>query len=453
MLIKYLILFFNETDLYVTNTPKKYTVQTFSYNSDDRDAFQNVLTYYDITENDTFFLGIINIESICYKIYGSNSKNYNNNSKNYNNSIDIPVDFKKLDISNTSTILYRLLKLYKLSNFDPEIIKKNANNYKFINNKALIDYPINEPYYYHLNKPGKNIRLKYIDELLNYFTVDKTIISNIKHCTAVSHDVSLLIDDIQDTSLLRRGTTCAYLKYGSPMTIASAYNVCFHLLNNINILLPTYTDTARTLIINSIAILHEGQSKDIFWRDNKICPTFNEYIDMIKKKTCQAFILITQLIFLYIEDIKIKLYNYFINFINKLIDLLTPIIKLTKIKTLEEIFIEIITDLGIYFQINDDYINLTSKEYSKKKGLYDDIYEKKFSFIIVDIVANKKKGYAEIIQLFEKEKLTQEDVEKCITLILNTDSIQYTKNYLEKLKLSILKKSSGYLDVKWFLIY
>ena len=444
MVFKYSILFFNKTDIYVTDTPEKYTIESFSYKNNDKYTLQNVLNYYNITENDIFFLGIINVESNYYKIYGSNSKNYN-----YNDNIDILINFKNLDISNTSIILYRLIKVYKLSNFDSEIIKKNENNYRFIN-KAITNYPINEPYYYHLNKPGKNIRLKYIDELLNYFIVDKNTISNIKHCVAVSHDVSLLIDDIQDTSLLRRGATCAYIKYGTPMTIASAYNVLFHFLNNIGIILPKHTNLARNLIFNSITILHQGQATDIFWRDNKMCPTMDEYIDMIKKKTCQAFVLITQLIFLYMENTMIKLYNKFINFINKLIDLLVPIIKLNKIKTLEEIFIEIITDLGIYFQINDDFINLTSEKYSKKKGLYDDIYEKKFSFIIVDIVSNKKKGYIEIIRLFEKEKLKQEDVEKCMKLILDTDSIEYTRKYLEELKLTILKKSSGYFDVKWF---
>ena len=444
MVFKYSILFFNKTDIYVTDTPEKYTIESFSYKNNDKYTLQNVLNYYNITENDIFFLGIINVESNYYKIYGSNSKNYN-----YNDNIDILINFKNLDISNTSIILYRLIKVYKLSNFDSEIIKKNENNYRFIN-KAITNYPINEPYYYHLNKPGKNIRLKYIDELLNNFIVDKNTISNIKHCVAVSHDVSLLIDDIQDTSLLRRGATCAYIKYGTPMTIASAYNVLFHLLNNIGIILPKHTNLARNLIFNSITILHQGQATDIFWRDNKMCPTMDEYIDMIKKKTCQAFVLITQLIFLYMENTMIKLYNKFINFINKLIDLLVPIIKLNKIKTLEEIFIEIITDLGIYFQINDDFINLTSEKYSKKKGLYDDIYEKKFSFIIVDIVSNKKKGYIEIIRLFEKEKLKQEDVEKCMKLILDTDSIEYTRKYLEELKLTILKKSSGYFDVKWF---
>ena len=35
-------------------------------------------------------------------------------------------------------------------------------------------------------------------------------------------------------------------------------------------------------------------------------------------------------------------------------------------------------------------------------------------------------------------------------LILDTDSIEYTRKYLEELKLTILKKSSGYFDVKWF---
>ena len=176
---------------------------------------------------------------------------------------------------------------------------------------------------------------------------------------------------------------------------------------------------------------------------------------MIKEKTCQAFILITQLLFLYIRNADIKsnqlrFYDGFTKTINSAVYIVSRIVKLNKIKTLEEIFIDIITHLGIYFQINDDYINLTSPEYFKKKGVYDDIYEKKFSFIIIYIINNKKKGYKDIIKLFAKETLSKDDVEQCIKLIYATDSIKYTKKYLGKLKQTILYKSIGYFDVKWF---
>ena len=40
-------------------------------------------------------------------------------------------------------------------------------------------------------------------------------------------------------------------------------------------------------------------------------------------------------------------------------------------------------NLGILFQINDDYINLFDTNYAINKGFYDDLREKKLSFPIL----------------------------------------------------------------------
>ena len=44
----------------------------------------------------------------------------------------------------------------------------------------------------------------------------------------------------------------------------------------------------------------------------------------------------------------------------------------------------------MFFQIRDDYINLTDKEYWKEKGFCQDLDEEKISYIITYFYQNKK---------------------------------------------------------------
>ncbi len=69
---------------------------------------------------------------------------------------------------------------------------------------------------------------------------------------------------------------------------------------------------------------------DIYWRDSFTCPTEQQYLDMVKKKTGGLFGFGIRLMQLYSED--------------------------------KRDFGEIIRLFGTYFQIRDDLANLTSLE-------------------------------------------------------------------------------------------
>ena len=38
-------------------------------------------------------------------------------------------------------------------------------------------------------------------------------------------------------------------------------------------------------------MLHKGQGKDIYWRDNYVCPTEDEYKTMVKQSIFSLFVL------------------------------------------------------------------------------------------------------------------------------------------------------------------
>nr|XP_031297236.1 geranylgeranyl pyrophosphate synthase-like [Camelus dromedarius] len=158
------------------------------------------------------------------------------------------------------------------------------------------------------------------------------------------HNASLLIDDIEDNSKLRRGFPVAHSIYGIPSDINSANYMYF--LGLEKVLTLDHPDAVK-LFTRQLLDLHQGQGLDIYWRDNYTCPTEEEYRAMVLQKTGGLFGLAVghmQLFSDYKEDLK-----------------------------------PLLNTLGLFFQIRDDYANLHSKEYSENKSFCEDLTEGKRS--------------------------------------------------------------------------
>jgi len=100
------------------------------------------------------------------------------------------------------------------------------------------------------------------------------------------HAASLMVDDIEDDSQLRRGKPVAHKIYGIPQTINTAnyvyflaYQELFALRNN-----PTTSPPRKdldALVTEELLSLHRGQGLEILWRDSLQCPSEEEYISMV----------------------------------------------------------------------------------------------------------------------------------------------------------------------------
>uniref|UniRef100_A0A8C9CJF1 Geranylgeranyl diphosphate synthase 1 n=1 Tax=Phocoena sinus TaxID=42100 RepID=A0A8C9CJF1_PHOSS len=178
----------------------------------------------------------------------------------------------------------------------------------------------------------------------HWLKVPKDKLQVIIEVTEMLHNASLLIDDVEDSSELRRGFPVAHSIYGIPSVINSANYV--HFLDLEKVLTLDHPDAVK-LFTRQLLELHQGQGLDTYWRDNYTCPTEEEYKAMVLQKTGGLFGLavgLMQLFSDYKEDLK-PLLN-------------TP---------------------GLFFQIRDDYANLHSKEYSENKSFCEDLTEGKFS--------------------------------------------------------------------------
>ncbi|KAG3193954.1 Geranylgeranyl pyrophosphate synthase, partial [Phytophthora cactorum] len=162
------------------------------------------------------------------------------------------------------------------------------------------------------------------------------------------HESSLLVDDVQDSSELRRGFPVAHNIFGVAQTINSANYIYFTALQELQKL---NNPDAITMFAEELVNLHRGQGMDLFWRDTLTCPTEEDYLEMVGNKTGGLFRLG---------------------------------IKLMQAQSSSPMdCVPLVNLIGLIFQVRDDYMNLSSKEYSNNKGMCEDLTEGKFSFPVI----------------------------------------------------------------------
>ncbi|GAA5801117.1 hypothetical protein HPULCUR_006559 [Helicostylum pulchrum] len=145
------------------------------------------------------------------------------------------------------------------------------------------DEIILEPYTYLLSHPGKDIRTKLISAFNLWLNVPKDILDVINKAIGMLHNASLMIDDVQDDSELRRGFPVSHHIYGVPQTINTANLVYFLAIQDILRLgIPGMVEICTEELIH----LHQGQGIELYWRDSLTCPTEAEYLEMVNNSKC-----------------------------------------------------------------------------------------------------------------------------------------------------------------------
>ena len=268
-------------------------------------------------------------------------------------------------------------------------------------NKTAQDEILLEPFTYLLRKKGKDIRPKLLKAFNVWLKVPDEKVKLIGDIIQMLHNSSLLVDDIQDNSVLRRGNPCAHKIYGVASTINSANYVYFIGLEKI---LELNNPEAVHIFKESMLELHRGQGMEIYWRDTFMCPTENEYRDMTVRKTGGLFNLAVKLMQLFSNNEDCPQYNY----------------------------VELTSLLGLYFQIRDDYANLCLDEYFANKSFGEDLTEGKYNFPIVHAIQKYPKDNR--LNNILRQRTQEIDVKKyAIKLLEDAGSFRYTRDQMRLL--------------------
>lgn len=250
------------------------------------------------------------------------------------------------------------------------------------------------PFEYLFAHPGKDFRRLMVNSFNALLEVPQESLDIITEVVGMLHTASLLVDDVEDNSVLRRGLPVTHSIFGTAQTINSANYVYFCALQELQKL---KNPKAVSVYTEELLNLHRGQGMDLFWRDTLTCPTEEEYLEMVGNKTGGLFRLAIKL--MQAES-------------GALIDCV-PLVNL----------------LGILFQIQDDYRNLSSPEYGQNKGFCEDLTEGKFSFLIIHSIRSNPSN----LQLLNilKQKTTDDEVKRyAVKYMESTGSFEYTKKVI-----------------------
>lgn len=264
-------------------------------------------------------------------------------------------------------------------------------------NSEEMERAILQPYYYIVRIPGKQIRTKLAEAFNYWLKISPEKCQAVTEIVQMLHNSSLLIDDIEDNSLLRRGVPVAHHIFGVASTINSANYVYFLSLEKC---LQLGDPRATTVFTEQCLELHRGQGMEIYWRDNYICPSEDDYITMVKRKTGGLFGLAVRLMQLFSEN--------------------------------KSDFSDLIGTLGLYFQIRDDYANLVLKEYTDNKSFAEDLTEGKFSFPIIHAI-QKHPEDPRMMNIVKKRTKDLEIKKYAVDVLEKLGSFAYTKEVLKKL--------------------
>lgn len=261
------------------------------------------------------------------------------------------------------------------------------------------DRVITGPFEYLNGQRGKDFRSLLIDAFNVWLDVSPASLEVITKVVGMLHTASLLIDDVEDGSQLRRGLPVAHSLFGVPQTINSANYVYFLALQELQKL---GNDEVITVYADELLNLHRGQGMDLFWRDTLTCPTENEYLEMVGNKTGGLFRLGIKLMQ---AESRAK----------KSIDCV-PLVNL----------------IGLVYQIRDDYQNLRSTEYSENKGMAEDLTEGKFSFPVIHSIRSDT-GNLQLINIL-KQRTSNEEVKRYAVKYMDSmGSFDYTRKVLDVL--------------------
>ena len=226
------------------------------------------------------------------------------------------------------------------------------------------------------------------------------------------HNFTLVHDDIMDKSKLRRNIPAVHIKFGEPTAILAGdllFAKAFESIHNITAEYSVFKNIEFGLI-DCVREICEGQQIDMENEKRKIISE-DEYFEMIRKKTA--------VFFQYASEGGAILGGG----------------NSEEIHALNEYGL----NLGLGFQIWDDYLDISSDEKTLGKDIGNDIRNGKKTLIAVHCLNTATGNEKELLKsIFGNLSATEKEVKEVYNLFIKLKSIDYAKecamNYCEKAK-------------------
>lgn len=227
------------------------------------------------------------------------------------------------------------------------------------------------------------------------------------------HNFSLVHDDIQDNSELRRGRKTVWVKWGSPMAINAGdalFVIAYQTMLDLSKHYPAEMVMQATSILSEICLkLTQGQFLDMSY-ENRHDLSIEDYWHMIGGKTAALLSACTQIGALlgYANPVKVEAYRLFGY------------------------------HLGLAFQVQDDVLGIWGDESVTGKSVASDLVEGKNSLPVLFGLAQNKKFAAR----WKQGAINQAEVSEVATILENEGA----KEYAEKKSIEETDKAMKFLE-------
>ncbi|KAF1360397.1 geranylgeranyl pyrophosphate synthase [Lizonia empirigonia] len=273
-------------------------------------------------------------------------------------------------------------------------------------------HPVAAACEYIASLPSKGVRSTFIHALNQWFQISDRYVSMIKDITNMLHNSSLILDDIQDQSPLRRGRPAAHTILGTAQCINSSTYLFVRTMQMVN---DNFDPSVQRSFLEILERMHIGQSYDLHWRFHLVCPTEDEYFEMVDQKTGCMFELLLLLMASKSRCVKAKSFSSFVRI------------------------------FGRYFQVRDDYMNLTCTEYTQGKGVCEDLDEGKISYPLVVCKRMAPTSFAQIIGIFRAKQtnavqLPPETKSYIISLLKASGALNTIVDFIKEMENQLLNE-------------
>lgn len=278
-------------------------------------------------------------------------------------------------------------------------------NYQF--NKEVWRKTIYQPFFHMFNSGGKRFRPVLTCLMHDLLGGNNKDIYQLSVIPELIHSGTLIIDDIEDESDKRRGQPCVHQKFGTAVAVNNG-NFLYYFAQKIieNSDLPDKDKLLiYRIITDKLTNLHLGQAMDIWWsKNNKYTIRENEYMQMTTYKTGALL------------SVAMSIGAVAAGRPNDL-----------------EVINRIAENIGIAFQIRDDYLNLRpTGKWGKQTG--EDITEGKISLLIIHSINNAREADRKrLIDILQQKTKNKKMIAEAINIIDKNNSFEYCLNRAKKM--------------------
>jgi geranylgeranyl diphosphate synthase, type I len=295
----------------------------------------------------------------------------------------------------------------------------NKKSIEFICGKAKYDYHVeacqkalSEPIWDLLDRGGKRWRPVLFILVAEALGADMKKLSDFIILPEVVHEGTLMVDDVEDLSELRRGKKCIHLIYGQDIAV-NAGNAMYYI--PLSVFIKNRKKIKESSLIKAYEIYSQeminlsfGQAMDIAWHRgiaNADEITEKQYMQMCAYKTGT------------LARMSAKLAAVLSNADDS---------KVEKIGRFAE-------SVGVAFQIQDDILDI---EFPEKIGkeFGNDIKEGKRTLMVIHTLQNaSEKDRKRLIEILNKHTDSMEERKEAIDIIKKYGSIEYARQLARKM--------------------